>query len=196
LAQRVAEALAGGARVVQYRNKGTDPAPRREEAGVLLALCRAAGALLIVNDDPELAAAVGADGVHLGREDADPREARRRLGDRAVIGVSCYNRIERARDAQALGADYAAFGRFFPSRTKPGAVQAYPQLLRRARRELVVPLVAIGGITPENGRPLITAGAHMLAVVEGVFGADDVRAAARAITELFASEPPVGEPIP
>jgi thiamine-phosphate pyrophosphorylase len=192
----VDEALAGGARIVQYRNKGADHATRREEAGILQQLCRAAGALLIVNDDLELAAAVGADGVHLGRNDADPQEARRRLGRHAVIGVSCYDQLARARAAQALGADYAAFGRFFPSRTKPAAVQAHPRLLRRARRELALPLVAIGGITAENGGPLIAAGAHMLAVVEGVFCAGDVRAAARAMTELFVSETPIREPTP
>jgi thiamine-phosphate pyrophosphorylase len=141
--------------------------------------------LFIVNDDLDLAAAVGADGVHLGRDDAHPRRARHRLGRRALIGISCYNQLERAREAQALGADYAAFGRFFPSHTKPSAVQADPELLRRARREIDLPLVAIGGITPENAGFLLDAGADMLAVVDGVFGADDVRAAARSFTELF-----------
>jgi thiamine-phosphate pyrophosphorylase len=185
LTDLVAEALAGGARVVQYRDKGPDERRRRGEAGALLGLCREADALLIVNDDLELAAAVGAHGVHLGRDDADPRAARRRLGRQALIGVSCYDRLERARGAQAVGADYVAFGRFFPSRTKPAAVQARPELLHRARRELRLPLVAIGGITPENGASLIAAGADMLAVVDGVFGAADVRTAARAFSKLF-----------
>jgi thiamine-phosphate pyrophosphorylase len=190
----VAEALAAGARVVQYRDKGPDETRRRAEAELLLTLCRGADALLIVNDDLELAAAVGAHGVHLGRDDADPREARRRLGRQAVIGVSCYDRLERARQARASGADYVAFGRFFPSRTKPAAVQAHPELLRRARRELGLPLVAIGGITPENGASLIAAGADMLAVVDAVFGAPDVRAAARAFIDLFPRRPDPGEP--
>jgi thiamine-phosphate pyrophosphorylase len=174
--------------VIQYRDKGNDRDRRLTEAIFLQELCRAADALLIVNDDVELAAAIGADGVHVGRDDTHPREARRRLGSRALIGVSCYNRIEHAREAQAIGVDYVAFGRFFPSRTKPGARAADLDLLRRARRVLDLPLVAIGGITPENGAPLIAAGADMLAVVDGVFGADDVRAAARALNELFPQE--------
>jgi thiamine-phosphate pyrophosphorylase len=116
---------------------------------------------LIVNDDLELAQRIGADGVHLGREDADPRDARERLGANAIVGVSCYDQLERAHWAQEVGADYAAFGRFFPSATKPQAVPASLDLLRRARRELALPPVAIGGITPENGRSLIAAGADM-----------------------------------
>jgi thiamine-phosphate pyrophosphorylase len=189
LAEQVAQAVAGGARIVQYREKGGDADKRRREARDLLALCRAAGVLLIVNDDPALAAAIGADGVHLGRDDADPHEARTLLGPTAIIGVSCYDRFELAEWAKSVGADYAAFGRFFPSGTKPNAVQADPALLRRARRELGLPLVAIGGITPENGGPLIAAGADMLAVVEAVFARPDIRAAARAFARLFPDAP-------
>lgn len=188
LTELVEDALTGGARIVQYRDKSADASRRLAEAGALLTLCRRAGALLIINDDLELTAAIRADGVHLGRDDADPRQARERLGPDALIGISCYNRFERALKARELGADYAAFGRFFPSGTKPDAVQASPELLLRARRELNLPLVAIGGITPENGGPLIAAGADMLAVVNGVFAAPDTRAAARAFTELFPEE--------
>jgi thiamine-phosphate pyrophosphorylase len=150
-----------------------------------LAVCHSAGVPLIVNDDLELAARIGADGVHLGKDDANPREARRRLGPRAIIGVSCYDRLEDALRAQKVGADYAAFGRFFPSSTKPLAVQATPALLSRARERLTLPLVAIGGVTPENGRSLISAGADMLAVVDGVFGQPDIHAAAAAFNNLF-----------
>jgi thiamine-phosphate pyrophosphorylase len=189
LADAAAAALAGGARILQYRSKGADGVKRAEEARSLVELCRAADALSIVNDDPDLAAEVEADGVHLGRGDAEPRWARRRLGRSAVIGVSCYDRLERAREAQAAGADYAAFGRFFASRTKPAAVQAHSDLLRRARRELAIPLVAIGGITPENGALLLAAGADMLAVVQGLFGATDIRSAARSFAELFSRHP-------
>jgi len=196
LLRQVEQAIAGGARVIQYRDKGEDAGKRRDEAAALLAVCRAAGVPLIVNDDLELAQAVGADGIHLGRGDADPQEARRRLGPNALIGISCYDRFERARWAQDMGADYAAFGRFFPSSTKPGAVQATPHLLRRARRELTLPLVAIGGITPENGGSLILAGADMLAVVVGVFGQPDIRGAALAFTRLFPMEVAFDDPIP
>ncbi|MAT65105.1 MAG: hypothetical protein CMN57_05635 [Gammaproteobacteria bacterium] len=134
-----------------------------------------------------MAAAAGAHGVHLGRDDAAVTAARERLGPRAIIGVSCYNELDRARQAARLGADYVAFGRFFPSRTKPQAVQAEPALLTAARRELGLPLVAIGGITPENGGLLLAAGADMLAVIHGVFGAADIEAAARGYTALFSN---------
>jgi thiamine-phosphate pyrophosphorylase len=181
----VADALAGGGRAVQYRDKGRDPDRRRREALELLALCRERGVPLLINDDVELAAAVGADGVHLGRDDPPLAEARRRLGPDALIGVSCYNELERALAARDAGADYVAFGRFFASGTKPLAVQAEPALLRRARPLVRLPLVAIGGITPENGGALIEAGADMLAVVGGVFGQPDIRRAALAFSTLF-----------
>ena len=186
----VEDALAGGARVVQYRDKTTDAARRHAEAAALAVLCRDAAALLIVNDDVELALAVHADGVHLGRDDAAIAAARARLGPDRVIGVSCYDRFELALAAQEAGADYVAFGSFHPSPTKPAAVRADLSLLARGRRELALPLVAIGGITPENGRALVVAGADMLAVINAVFGAADVRAAAAAFAPLFASEEP------
>ncbi len=185
-AGQVALALAGGARAVQYRDKGGDGARREREARALLALCRDAGVPLIVNDDLDLAVRIGADGVHLGRDDPALERARALLGPDALIGVSCYDRLELAREATAAGADYVAFGRFFPSRSKPEAVPANLDLLRRARRELVLPIVAIGGITPENGGPLVAAGADMLAVIHGVFGQPDVTAACRRFQPLFA----------
>jgi thiamine-phosphate pyrophosphorylase len=185
LVEQVKQAIAGGARLIQYRDKSGDEHKRLREARSLLAVCRAARVPLIVNDDLDLAVQVGADGVHLGKDDADPQEARRRLGPGAIIGVSCYDRLERAAHAQEIGADYAAFGRFFPSTTKPLAVEATPELLRLARERLAIPLVAIGGISPENGRSLLSAGAQMLAVVDAVFGQPDVRAAAAAFDELF-----------
>ncbi len=184
-APRIEQALAGGARLVQYRDKTAEPARRRREALALRALCRRYGVPLIINDDLALAAEIGADGVHLGRDDPALTTARRRLGADALIGVSCYNRLERALAAAAAGADYCAFGRFFPSGTKPAAVQAEPELLRRARQALRLPLVAIGGITPENGGALIEAGADMLAVIGGVLGQPEICAAALAFTRLF-----------
>lgn len=187
LATQVAQAIGGGARLIQYRDKGGDAAARLRTARSLLAVCRAAAVPLIINDDLDLAARIGADGVHLGRDDPDPREARSRLGPGAIIGVSCYDRLQRALHAQAIGADYVAFGRFFPSATKPLAVPATPELLRQARRHLAIPLVAIGGITPERGCLLIAAGADMLAAVDAVFGHSDIRAAAAAFDVLFDS---------
>lgn len=185
LSERVARAVAAGAAAVQYRDKSADAGRRLQEARALVEICRAAGVPLIVNDDVELAAQAEADGVHLGRDDGDIGQARRRLGRGALIGVSCYNELERARHGAAAGADYLAFGRFFPSATKPDAVQANPELLSTARRTLALPLVAIGGITPENGGPLIAAGADLLAVIHGVFGAPDIGAAAAAYVRLF-----------
>ncbi len=186
LAAQVEQAIAGGACVIQYRETSGDPEKRLRAGKALLALCRASGVPLIINDDLDLAMRIGADGVHLGRDDADPAVARKHLGPRAIIGVSCYDQLEQALHAQEIGADYAAFGRFFPSSTKPLAVQATPDLLRRARERMTIPLVAIGGITPENGASLISAGADMLAVVDAVFGQSDIRAAATAFTRLFA----------
>ncbi len=188
LYRAVEAALAGGARILQYRDKSHDQPRRLAEARALAGLCRRHGALFIINDDPALAQVTGADGVHLGRDDATLEAARALLGPRAVIGVSCYDDFGRARRAAAAGADYVAFGAFYPSPTKPGAVRADPALLARARRELACPVVAIGGITPENAQPLITAGAAMVALIQGLFGAPDITAAARRIQGLFAAE--------
>lgn len=186
LATAVAQAIEGGACVIQYRDKNGAPATRRRQAATLAGLCRRARVIFLINDDVALAASAGADGVHLGRTDMPLSEARARLGSKAVLGVSCYNELDRALQAEAEGADYAAFGSFFPSRTKPRAVRAGPALLRAAKRRLKIPVVAIGGITPDNGAALIAAGADMLAVIEGVFGRADVRAAAQRYARLFA----------
>ncbi|MDJ0741510.1 MAG: thiamine phosphate synthase [Gammaproteobacteria bacterium] len=187
LARAVRAALHGGARIVQYRDKGDDTARRLDAARVLRAVTREFGVPLLVNDDVELAAAVAADGVHLGRDDTDLASARRRLRAGSLIGISCYDRFALAAQAAAAGADYVAFGSFHASPTKPQAVRATPQLLQRARRELAVPTVAIGGISPENGAALVAAGADMLAVISAVFAAPDVRAAAQAFAPCFAS---------
>ena len=181
----VRAALDGGARVIQYRDKLSDASMRASIARGLNTLCREQGVPLIINDDAALAHAVGAAGAHLGREDADIAAARSTLGKGAIIGVSCYNELERARQAQAMGADYVAFGRFFPSRTKPRAVGASLELLHAACAELEIPIVAIGGITPENGASLIEAGADALAVIECVFNQPDIRAAAERYARLF-----------
>lgn len=178
-------ALVGGARVLQYRDKHSSAAQRVTIARSLNDLCRGHGVPLIINDDVQLAASIGAAGVHLGRDDADVGAARALLGKDVIIGLSCYNQLERAQAAQAAGANYVAFGSFFASRTKPQAVRASLELLRAARAALKIPIVAIGGITPENGDSLIEAGADALAVIEGVFGQTDMRAAAERYARLF-----------
>jgi thiamine-phosphate pyrophosphorylase len=181
----VGQALLGGARIIQYRDKSSDPQQRLEAAGALRELTRQHNALFIINDDAQLAKTAQADGVHLGQDDMNINAARKLLGENAIIGVSCYNRFELAQQACEQGADYVAFGRFFPSRTKPDATQADPELLQRAQQELAIPVVAIGGITTENSRDLIKAGAHMLAVVNDVFGKADIQAAAKRYQQLF-----------
>ncbi|MGH8699599.1 MAG: thiamine phosphate synthase [Burkholderiales bacterium] len=179
-------ALAGGARLLQYRNKSASSPLRLVQARALLALCRNYRIPLIVNDHLDLAMAVEADGLHLGADDGSLAAARERLGPARILGASCYDRLELALEAERLGADYVAFGSFFPSSVKPGAVRAPLALLREAKRRLSVPVVAIGGITPENAPQLIAAGADGVAVVSALFGADDVRRAARGFSALFA----------
>lgn len=180
-----AAALRGGAVLIQYRDK-YNAAPRRAElAGELQRLCHASGARLIINDDAALAAAVGADGVHLGASDGSIAAARAQLGATALIGASCGNSLQRAVAARAAGADYLAFGRFFASTTKPDAPRAELATLVAARRALDARLCAIGGLTPDNAGPLIAAGADLIAAVDGVFGAADVEAAARRYAVLW-----------
>ena len=185
LLQLAERALSGGARLVQYRNKRGDTALRHEQASELLALCKRFHAPLIINDDLRLADLSGADGVHLGKDDGGIREARFILGPGKIIGVSCYNDLPRAREAQEQGADYAAFGSFFASSTKPGTVTAPLNLLREAKQDLRIPVVAIGGITPDNAHVLIESGADALAVVSALFDSADVRAAAEKFSRLF-----------
>ncbi|MDX1550394.1 MAG: thiamine phosphate synthase [Lysobacter spongiicola] len=181
--------LAAGACWLQYRNKHADATLREEQALELLSLCRRHGVPLLVNDDWRLAARIGADGAHLGEDDGGLPAARGALGPDAWLGASCYDRIELARKAVADGASYVAFGAFFPSPTKPGARRATAPLLSEASA-LGVPVVAIGGISPDNGRPLVEAGADLLAVISGVFDAPDPRAAVRAFAACFDSPHP------
>lgn len=185
LVTAVEAAIRGGARLVQYRDKSVDTERRRREASALAALCRGHGVSFIVNDDVELALDCGADGVHLGREDVALAAARVRLGPRALIGVSCYDSLEAAVAAAHGGADYVAFGSFYASGSKPGAVRAPLELLTQAGRALSIPVCAIGGITPENGAALVAAGADMLAVIRGLFAAADVTKAAQGYAALF-----------
>lgn len=194
LAAMVRDALAGGARLVQYRNKIADAVLRREQAAALLTVCRERGVPLIVNDHLELALQIDADGVHLGSEDGAIAAARKQLGAGRILGASCYNLLQNALAAQRAGATYVAFGSFFVSGVKPGAARAPLELLRTARQELSVPVVAIGGITHANAPPLIAAGADSVAVISALFAASDIRLAARRFSELFTLKSPVNPP--
>jgi len=182
---RVAGAVGSGALcALQYRNKSADAAQQLREARVLAQLCRAHGVPLIVNDDIDLALAVDAAGVHLGRADGDLAAARARLPGR-LLGASCYDRLDLARRAVAAGADYVAFGSVFASPTKPAAVRAPLALFAY---DLGVPKVAIGGITLENAPQVVAAGADCLAVITDLFDAPDVAARARQYAKLFAHD--------
>lgn len=182
---RARGALAGGARVLQYRNKVAVASLRLAQATALRELAREFAATFIVNDDVHLAAQVDADGVHLGVMDGSLHGARNVLGKHKIIGISCYNQLSLARDAVKAGADYVAFGAFFSSSVKPDAAVADIGLLRQAHAEFVVPLVAIGGITVQNGASLVAAGADALAVISALFYTADARAAAQDFSKLF-----------
>lgn len=178
------DAVLEHAALLQYRNKSASPALRRAQAGALRAACAKCSVPLIINDDLALASVIGADGVHLGEDDSDADEARDVLGPSAIIGVSCYDNLERARAAAASGASYIAFGAFFPSATKPNARRASMDLLRDSAG-FGLPRVAIGGITPDNARSVVTAGADLIAVISGVFDAPDPVAAMQAYRACF-----------
>ena len=188
LVAKVDAVLGAGVRLLQYRNKTADAPTRRAQALALCELCRRHAATLIVNDDVALAAAIDADGVHLGDDDAQVAAVRAQLGRAKIIGVSCYDSLERARAAAAQGADYIALGSFFASSVKPEAVRA-PLALVPAVRVFKLPVVAIGGITLDNARVLIEAGADAVAVISALFSARDPAFAARQFCQLFAAQP-------
>lgn len=184
LLARTAPLLAAGVTWLQYRNKTASDALRQEQASALQALCAVHGVPLVVNDDPVLAKAVGAAGVHLGGTDGDIASARALLGADAIIGASCYDRLANAENAVAAGASYVAFGAFFPTTTKVTSSRAHTDLLRQSAA-LSVPRVAIGGLTPDNVGPIIDAGAELVAVVSGIYAAQDPLAALRAYLAHF-----------
>ena len=184
LESMTAAAIKGGARVVQYRNKTASPALRREQARGLLDVCNQLDAILLVNDHVDLAAEIDAHGAHIGGDDGSLEQARKHLGPDRIIGVSCYKELARANAAVEGSADYIAFGSFYASSVKPSAVRAPLSLLTSARA-FGVPVVAIGGITPENAEPLIAAGADAVAVISALYAVPDITAAARKFCQLF-----------
>ncbi len=179
------QALIGGVKLLQYRNKVADSALRLEQASSLLHLCQKFHVPLIINDDLELAIEIGADGVHLGMEDIAIVEARQRLGSGRIIGASCYNQLKYAIEAEQNSADYVAFGTFFSSITKPSAVAVSISLIYEAKQYLQVPIVAIGGVTSENALELIHQGVDAVAISNSLFSATDIEAEAKKITYLF-----------
>ena len=184
LVAKVEVVLAAGTRWLQYRNKSINDGVRREQAEALRDLCRRHGATLIINDDVALACTLDADGVHVGGDDAAVPAARAQLGRDKIIGASCYDDLQRARVAADQGADYVAFGSFFASSVKPGAIRA-PLAVLPAARVFGLPVVAIGGITLDNAGQLIAAGADAIAVISAVFAAPDPALATRNFCQLF-----------
>lgn len=178
----VQAAIRGGAAVIQYRDK--NPVDAIYVAAELAKICQSNNIPLLINDDLELCIRSKADGVHLGKDDGDILNARERLGSDAIIGVSCYNSLEKALAAQSLGASYVAFGRFFPSSSKPLAAPANIETLLQSKPAIQIPIVAIGGILPDNGGQVLQAGADLLAVIGGIFN-DDPEQSARAYQPLF-----------
>ena len=185
---RLARALdAGPVAAFQFRVKGLDEHAAAPLAEPLLKICNDREVAFIVNDSISLAKRLGADGVHLGQKDGDVRDARERLGRNAQIGVTCHNSRHFAMDAGEAGADYVAFGAFFPTTTKEVEHRAEIDILEWWQTFFELPCVAIGGITPENCAPLIEAGADFLAVSGAVWNGDEA-AAIRA----FAAVPGIG----
>jgi thiamine-phosphate pyrophosphorylase len=182
--------LAGGCRLLQYRNKAASDCHRQEQAVALRGLTRRHGALLIINDDVDLALFAEADGVHLGETDGELQAARERLGSDRILGASCYQSLDLARAAARAGVDYVAFGSFYPSISKPQARRADPALLSAAHAETGLPVCGIGGIALDNAEPLLQAGADMLAVITALYDAADPRLAAQQFITLFKEKTP------
>ncbi|RLA20911.1 MAG: thiamine phosphate synthase [Gammaproteobacteria bacterium] len=178
-------AIQGGAVMIQYRDKKNALPDQREIAKQLLTLCNQHATPLIINDNIELAKTVGAHGVHLGKSDCDLAQAKACLPEKAIIGISCYNTIQSAIEAEENGASYIAFGRFFPSKSKPGASTAKLETLTHAKQLISIPVTAIGGITADNASSLLQAGADLLAVIDAVFGEEHPGQAARKFLPLF-----------
>ena len=188
LIQKVTAALQGGVSLLQYRNKAANHKLKTQQARALLPLCRQYGVPLIINDSVKLCLTLDADGVHLGAEDGDLKEARARLGAGKILGASCYNRIDLATQAQSAGADYVAFGACFGSNTKPNARHASLSLFKEARQHIHVPMVAIGGITLENAQQVLQAGADAIAVVNALFNAKNITETSQQLSRYFPRE--------
>ena len=184
LCQMVDAALQGGVNLVQYRNKLANQHLQFEQASALLKICRQYQTLLIINDDVMLAKRIDADGVHLGKSDGEIAMARTILGADKIIGASCYNQIELAKNAATQGASYIAFGACFASSTKPNAPTASLTLFKEAKK-LNLPIVAIGGITLQNAHVVKDAGAHAIAVVNALFSSQNIAQTATQFKHIF-----------
>jgi thiamine-phosphate pyrophosphorylase len=188
LLTKVEAALQGGINMLQYRNKLANHKLQIQQARAILPLCRQYNVPLIINDSVKLCLTLDADGVHLGADDGSLAEVRSRIGKDKILGASCYNRFDLALSAQQQGASYVAFGACFASQTKPNAPVAGLDLFTRAKTELNIPSVAIGGITLQNAPQVIAAGADAIAVINAIFNADDVKSTSTQFTKLFKTQ--------
>lgn len=183
--QSIESALQGGSSIIQYRDKSDDQKKRLQQATCLQSLCTQYHAICIINDDIALAKTIHADGVHLGKDDVSISQARKILGENSIIGVSCYNDLSLARHAEKNHADYVAFGAMFSSATKPEASQASLQLIATAKKQLRIPVCAIGGISEENIKQVVVQGADMAAVISGLFSSTDIKTTANMLAQKF-----------
>jgi len=185
LVAKVVAALKGGASMIQYRNKAANKSLLLRQSTALLVACRSYGVPLIINDHLDLCAKIDADGLHLGAADPKPGPVRRLLGADKIIGVSCYNQLSLAQEAEAEGADYVAFGACFSSETKPNAVKAPLSLFKTAKETLQVPIVGIGGITVDNAEQVKEAGADAVAVISTLFDTEDIKAVSQQFNSIY-----------
>lgn len=185
LVEKVNQVLSSGVRYVQYRNKSIIHEQRIDQAYAIMERCKLYGAKLIINDHLDVALAVNADGLHLGKADISIQKARTTLGKYKLIGASCYNRIDFALEAEKEGADYVAFGAFFPSLTKPTAVSCPISLLDQIKMKIAVPIVGIGGIQLTNAKTVIQSGCAAIAVCSDLFNSESIKATAVQYSQLF-----------
>jgi len=185
LIQKTQSAIEGGAFMVQYRSKIHDRAVKMQQCAAILRLCREYDVPCIVNDDVEMCHILEADGVHLGEKDDNIAEVRRILGEDAIIGSSCYDQLNRAKQAQKEGASYVAFGAVFPTPTKPNAPRATLELLREAKSEIQIPIVAIGGITMNNAHDVIETGVDAIAVITSLYESNSIKETAETFSQMF-----------
>jgi len=185
LIQKTQLAIEGGAFMVQYRSKIHDRDAKMQQCAAILRLCREYNIPCIVNDDVDMCRVLQADGVHLGEKDDNIAEVRRILGEDAIIGSSCYDQLNRAKQAQNEGASYVAFGAMFETFTKPHAPRATLELLREAKSQIQIPVVAIGGITMNNAHDVIETGIDAIAVINSLFEAKTIKETAETFSKMF-----------
>jgi len=185
LIQKTQLAIEGGAFMVQYRSKILNRDVKMQQCAAILRICREYDIPCIVNDDVEMCRVLEADGVHLGENDDNIAEVRRILGEDSIIGSSCYDQLNRAKQAQKEGASYVAFGAVFPTPTKPNAPRATLELLREAKSEIQIPIVAIGGITMNNAHDVIETGIDAIAVITSLYESNSIKETAETFSQMF-----------